>query len=112
VAVDGSPPAQHFQLIVADADGANQHLVLESRFPLMSPSWSPDGQWLAYVSFETKHSGVYVQLVRSGERRQVSRVPVSTAPPSGHRTAASWRSPWAAAAAIPTSTSSISPPRT
>src|SRR2546423_13435417 len=69
VAVDGSPPAQHYQLIVADADGVNQHLVLESRFPLMSPSWSPDGQWLAYVSFETKHSGVYGQLVRCGDGR-------------------------------------------
>jgi TolB protein len=91
VAVDGAPPAQHYQLIVADADGANQHLVLESRFPLMSPAWSPDGQYLAYVSFETKHSGIYVQLVRSGERRQVSaRAGVNGAPawsPDGHKLA-------------------------
>jgi TolB protein len=81
VAVDGAPPAQHYQLIVADADGANPRVILESRFPLMSPSWSPDGQWLAYVSFETKHSAVYVQLVRTGERRQVSaRAGVNGAP--------------------------------
>lgn len=91
VAVEGSPPAQQYQLIVADADGENQHLVLESRFPLMSPAWSPDGQYLAYVSFETKHSGVYVQLVRSGERRQVSaRAGVNGAPawsPDGRKLA-------------------------
>jgi TolB protein len=81
VTVDGAPPAQHYQLIVADADGANPRTVLESRFPLMSPAWSPDGQWLAYVSFETKHSAVYVQLVRTGERRQVSaRAGVNGAP--------------------------------
>ncbi len=81
VSVEGQPPAQKFQLIVADADGENQRLVLESRYPLMSPSWSPDGQWLAYVSFENKKSAIYVQLVRTGERRQVSaRAGINGAP--------------------------------
>jgi TolB protein len=91
VAVQGTAPALRYQLIVADADGANQHLVLESQRPLMSPAWSPDGLWLAYVSFETKHSAVYVQLVRTGERRQVSaRAGVNGAPewsPDGHKLA-------------------------
>jgi TolB protein len=91
VAVQGEAPAQRYQLIVADADGANQHLILESRFPLMSPAWSADGQWLAYVSFETKHAAVYVQLVRTGERRQVSaRAGINGAPawsPDGHKLA-------------------------
>jgi TolB protein len=81
VSVEGQPPQQKFQLIVADADGENQRLVLESRYPLMSPSWSPDGQWLAYVSFENKKSAIWVQLVRTGERRQVSaRAGINGAP--------------------------------
>jgi TolB protein len=91
VAVDGEPPAQSYQLVVADADGENQRLILQSRFPLMSPSWSPDGQWLTYVSFENKKSSVYVQLVRTGERRQVSaRAGINGAPawsPDGRKLA-------------------------
>jgi TolB protein len=81
VAVNGQPPAQVFQLIVADADGENPRMVLESRHPLMSPAWSGDGQWLAYVSFENHRSAVFVQEVRTGERRQVSaRAGINGAP--------------------------------
>jgi TolB protein len=91
VAVEGEPPNQHYQLYVADADGANQRRILDSPRPLMSPAWSPDGQWLAYVSFETKHSAVYVQLVATGERRQVSaRAGINGAPawsPDGRKLA-------------------------
>lgn len=91
IAVNGSPPAQVFQLIVADADGENPRMILESRQPLMSPSWSADGQWLAYVSFENHRSAVFVQEVRSGERRQASaRAGINGAPawsPDGRKLA-------------------------
>src|SRR5258706_5539713 len=81
VSVDGAPPTQRFQLIVADADGENPRVGLASRLPIMSPAWSPDGQWLAYVSFENRISAVYVQQLRSGERRRVSaRAGVNGAP--------------------------------
>jgi TolB protein len=66
ISVDGTPPSQRYQLIVADADGANARIVLESRQPIMSPSWSPDGEWLAYVSFEGRVSGIFVQRLRIG----------------------------------------------
>jgi TolB protein len=81
VAIAGEGVDERFQLVVADADGYNQHLILESRFPLMSPAWSPDGQWLSYVSFENHLSAVYVQRVLTGERTRVSmRAGINGAP--------------------------------
>lgn len=82
VAVDGQPPAQRYRLIVADADGEGARIVLESRLPIMSPSWSPDGESLAYVSFENKLSAIYLQKVRSGERRRLSARPGINGSPS------------------------------
>jgi TolB protein len=81
ISVDGAPPSQRYQLIVADADGENARVAMESRQPIMSPAWSADGQWLAYVSFENRVSAIFVQRVRTGERRQVSaRVGINGAP--------------------------------
>lgn len=72
ISVLGSLPHKDYRLIVADADGENPHVVMQSNEPLMSPSWSPDGQSLAYVSFEGRLPSVYVQVLSSGERRRVS----------------------------------------
>jgi TolB protein len=72
VTVDGRPPKQRYRLVVADADGYAPRTVTESSEPLMSPAWAPDGQSLAYVSFEGKASAVYVQRLTTGERRRVS----------------------------------------
>ena len=91
VAVDGQPPSQRYRLIVADADGYNPRTVLESREPIMSPAWSPDGQSLAYVSFEGRVSAIYVQRLTTGERRRVSaRAGINGAPawsPDGRKLA-------------------------
>jgi TolB protein len=81
VSVEGEPPAQRYQLIVADADGENARTVTEAAQPIMSPAWSPDGEWLAYVSFERRVSSIYLQRLRTGERKLVSaRVGVNGAP--------------------------------
>jgi TolB protein len=59
-------------LQIADADGHNAQILLESPEPLLSPSWSPDGKKLAYVSFEGKNSAIYVQNVLTGQRERIS----------------------------------------
>jgi TolB protein len=91
VSVDGAPPNARYQLIVADADGEGARVILESRQPLMSPAWSPDGDFIAYVSFESRAAAVYVQRLRTGQRSRVSaRVGVNGAPswsPDGKRLA-------------------------
>ncbi|MEM9321667.1 MAG: Tol-Pal system beta propeller repeat protein TolB [Pseudomonadota bacterium] len=81
ISVSGRPPERTYRLIVADADGNNEFVLLESAQPIMSPAWSPDGRQLAYVSFESGRAAVYVQTLRTGSRRAVSDRPgVNNAP--------------------------------
>lgn len=67
-----SNKARKYVLQVADTDGFNPQTVLESDEPLMSPSWSPDGQSLAYVSFENKRPEIFIQHLASARRSKVS----------------------------------------
>ena len=64
-----------YSLIVSDQDGENDHKIMESKDPIMSPAWSPDSRQLAYVSFEGSKSSIFVQTLRSGNRFQVSNKP-------------------------------------
>ena len=59
-------------LQVADTDGFNAQTVLESDEPLMSPSWSPDGQSLAYVSFENRRPEIFIQHLSTAKRSKMS----------------------------------------
>jgi TolB protein len=64
--------ARKYILQVADTDGFNAQTILESDQPLMSPSWSPTGQSLAYVSFENNRPEVFVQHLASAKRSKIS----------------------------------------
>lgn len=72
ITATGSAPNYQYALMVADSDGYNPQVVVRSRESLMSPAWSPDGRKLAYVSFESGNSSVYIQDLGTGSRQVVS----------------------------------------
>ena len=73
VTATGAGKGSRYALMVADADGYNPQTVVRSSEPLLSPSWSPDGSKLAYVSFEGGNSSIYLQNINSGAREQLAK---------------------------------------
>ena len=82
---------QKYVLQVADADGHNARTIFSSAKQILSPAWSPDGSRLAYVSFETGNSAIFVQDIIQGTRAKVSaKSGINSAPawsPDGRRLA-------------------------
>ena len=74
--------SRQFQLWVADADGENAQSALASPEPIISPAWSPDGNQLAYVSFESRKPVVYVHSISTGKRRLVANFKGSNSAPA------------------------------
>ena len=70
------------KLQVSDADGFNAQTIASSAEPLMSPSWSPDGKKVAYVSFEKKVATIFIQTLATGQRVSVAEFPGINGAPS------------------------------
>jgi TolB protein len=91
VAATGPVKSRLFQIVIADADGANPTTVATSREPLMSPSWSPDRRQLSYVGFERGRSAVYIHTLATGDlRKLISERGINGAPawaPDGRKIA-------------------------
>jgi TolB protein len=62
----------YFRLTLADSDGARPIVLLESREPVLAPTWSPDGREIAYVSFESSRPAIYRQELATGRREQLT----------------------------------------
>ncbi len=56
----------------SDYDGARAVTLLQSREPILSPSFAPDGRRIAYVSFEQKRPRIFVQHIDTGRREQIT----------------------------------------
>jgi len=61
-----------YALMRADIDGARPKLIRRFSQPVMSPAWSPDGQDVAYVSFETGRPAIFRENLSSGARKQLT----------------------------------------
>ncbi len=64
-----------FNLEMADADGARPRTLLESREPILSATWSPDGKKVAYVSFEGGKPSIILQEIATGQRTKLTDFP-------------------------------------
>lgn len=82
VVKSGSAAAPRYELQIADADGMNAQTALASREPIISPAWAPDGERLAYVSFEAKKPVVYVHTLATGQRQVVANFKGSNSAPT------------------------------
>ncbi len=69
---ESSKEKKQYELQLADSDGYNPRSLLSSPQPLMSPSWSPDGRKLAYVSFEKGRASIFVQDIGTGQRNELA----------------------------------------
>lgn len=78
----GGSASVRFNLWIADSDGENARAALTSHESIISPSWSPDGMSLAYVSFEARKPIVYVHELKTGRRRIVADFKGSNSSPS------------------------------
>ncbi len=64
-----------YRLELADSDGHNAQTLLVSKEPIMSPAWSPQGDKIAYVSFEKGKPEIFIQHLLSGQRTVVTSYP-------------------------------------
>ena len=71
-----------YVLWIADADGENSQTALSSPEPIISPAWSPGGDRIAYVSFESRKPVVYVHEVATGRRRLIANFRGSNSAPA------------------------------
>lgn len=61
-----------YNLFMADIDGARERRLLQSGRPIVSPSWSPNGREIAYVSFESSRPAIYRQQLSTGHREKLT----------------------------------------
>lgn len=76
----GKGQNRSYSLIVADSDGANRREIARSNEPILSPSWSPNGARIAYMTYSNYKSQIVVSGASGGGRVVVQSDSTVSAP--------------------------------
>lgn len=71
-----------YRLAISDSDGLNEQILFESNMPIVRPSWSPDGNQLAYVSYSSGRPQIYVQNIFTKQTTQLTHFKGSNLSPA------------------------------
>ncbi len=64
---------REYRLNIADADGHRVETILRSDEPILSATWAPDGERIAYVSFEKdRRPAIYLADLTTGKKQQLT----------------------------------------
>ncbi|WP_191600177.1 Tol-Pal system beta propeller repeat protein TolB [Marinomonas algicola] len=73
VTAEGDKAKPTFQLQVADADGFGPQVIVESKEPILSPSWSNNGRFISYVMFRDRRPNIFIQELATGKRQKIAQ---------------------------------------
>ncbi len=69
----GQGYSRRYQIVISDSDGKNPITLLNSPAPVMTPRFSPNGLYLAYVTYEGNHAQIVTHNIKTGKRALVSK---------------------------------------
>lgn len=73
VTAEGDRAAPTYKLQVADADGYRPQVIVSSKEPILSPSWSRDGRHIAYVMFRNRRPSIFIQELATGKQQLLTQ---------------------------------------
>ncbi len=60
------------QIYVSDFDGSNAAAITKTKQPNLSPSWSRDGRYITFTSYEEGNPDLYIYELATGRKRKLS----------------------------------------
>ena len=67
--------ASNKQIFMADFDGSNITQITDGEYPHLSPSWSADGRYVVFTSYEGRSPDIYLYDTNTRTKRKVTSTP-------------------------------------